>query len=136
MQRKFVNNKKTLCWQGSKNFKSVIIHFWRILIYNGTFLFPSVLSEFRFYCFSLLLSIISWNENLLLHKLDFHIFCKLNRCKTQYLRIGLRYWFSVVTWKVKCSLLNSNDYKMAFVDSLIQALLVKLDHKMNCEGIH
>ena len=94
-KKKFVNNKKTLCWQGSENFKSVIIHFWRILIYNGTFLFPSALSEFRFYCLSLLLSIISWNENLLLHKLDFHIFCKLNRCKTQYIRICLRYWFEI-----------------------------------------
>ena len=46
-----------------------------------------------FYCFSFLLFVISKNENLLLHKLDFYIFRNLTRCKTQYLKIGLRYWF-------------------------------------------
>lgn len=48
-----------------------------------------------FYCFSLLLFAISKNESLLLHKLDFYIFRNLTRCKTQYLKIGLRYWFEI-----------------------------------------
>ena len=75
----------------SGEIKSEIIHFWRILTYDGTFLLPKVCFNNPLYCFSRLLFVISRNEKLLLHKLDFPIFYNLTRCNTEYLKIGLRY---------------------------------------------